>query len=67
MTKPKAFDWIKYYAKYAHVKLKRAGLYTIMIVLLPFTCGMSGMMSDNYPWWQLPKRPDADERGQGVE
>lgn len=45
----------------AHVKVKRASLYTLVIICLPCTCGMSGMWTDNAPWWDLPKRPDAPE------
>ncbi|KAM9884563.1 hypothetical protein VDGL01_01422 [Verticillium dahliae] len=62
MAKPKASDWIKYYGKYAHVKLKRAGLWTLVYLCLPCTFGMSAMWTDNAPWWELPKRPDAGER-----
>ncbi|OBS23161.1 hypothetical protein FPOA_03717 [Fusarium poae] len=64
MAKPKTSDWIKYYAKYTHVKVKRFGMYSLIWILLPCTCGMSLMISDNAPWWNLPKKPgqDVDKR-----
>ncbi|CAF3444874.1 unnamed protein product [Fusarium graminearum] len=60
MAKPTILDWIKYYARYAHVKVKRAGIWTGICCCLPCTCGMSIMGTDNYPWWDLPKKPGVD-------
>jgi hypothetical protein len=47
----------------AHIKVKRGSLYALVIIALPFTCGMSMMWTDNYPWWDLPKRPDEVVQG----
>ncbi|UZP36801.1 hypothetical protein NXS19_004617 [Fusarium pseudograminearum] len=60
MAKPTILDWIKYYARYAHVKVKRAGVWTFICCTLPCTCGMSMMATDNAPWWNLPKKPGVD-------
>lgn len=64
-AKPKTTDWIKYYAKYAHIKVKRSALYTVIVCCLPCTCGMTAMWTDNAPWWDLPKRPDAEDVDEG--
>jgi len=39
--------------------MKRAGLWILVIILLPFTFGLS-MMAFDSEWWHLPKRPDED-------